>query len=135
MWYLLLGVVAFGFLWALGERFFVYLLARFPQLKGEVKRANEALAVHGKRFNLSRRFSMRPSDAGNPDVQSKAFESPSELGQVFPDVSRRQNGSTSPIDRAISKVDEESALDFGTYENGDHNSHLKAVVVDFAPRC
>eukprot|EP00243_Klebsormidium_subtile_P013209 TRINITY_DN8558_c0_g1_i1.p1 TRINITY_DN8558_c0_g1~~TRINITY_DN8558_c0_g1_i1.p1 ORF type:complete len:528 (+),score=86.28 TRINITY_DN8558_c0_g1_i1:336-1919(+) len=133
MWYLLLGVVAFGFLWALGERFLVYLLARFPQLRGEVKRANEALAVHGKRFKLSRRFSMRPSAAPNLDGQSKAFEGPSELGHGFSDVSRH-HGSTSPIDRAIRKVDEESPSDLGVLEDGDQNSSLKTVVLDFVPR-
>lgn len=134
MWYLLLGVVAFGFLWALGERLLVYLFARFPQLKGEVKRANEALAVHGKRFNLSRHFSMRSRAATNLDLESKDFESPPELGQVFSDMSKH-TGSMSPVDRAIDEIDEESPSNLSAHEVGDYISSSKVLVVDLVPRC
>lgn len=135
MWYLLLGVVAFGFCWALGERLLVYLVTKFPHLRREVKRANEALAVHGKRFDLSRRFSMRPrAQSDQPSLEVSGFQvnqSSLDLQSHGTPGATRSFGSISPIDRAIRKVDEESAMDLEPHSSGGS----KAVAVDLNVRC
>lgn len=138
MWYLLLGVVAFGFLWALGERFLVYLMRKFPHLRGQIKRAIGALAVHGKRFNLSQRFSMQSRahlEQPSLDIRaSKDGESSLEVQGHDTSGASRSFGSRSPIGRAIRKVDEESAIAAEARSNANYGGS-EAAAADLVYRC
>lgn len=131
LWYLLLAVMAFGFLWAVGERLLVLLVAKFPRLRGKFDRAHDLLAMHGKRFNLSRRFSMRPP------LQSpgKELQIKDENVVAHPRGSGAMRAaSLSVIDEAVRRIDEEKGNGFDFLP--DASALPKTVIgLDLGARC
>jgi hypothetical protein len=69
LWFLLLGMLGLGFIWALGKVVLVKTLARYPALRETFIKWTRHVAKAGKRFDLLLRITSKRAGGGSNDAR------------------------------------------------------------------
>lgn len=128
LWYLLIGVLAFGFLWATGELILVKSLAANPALRETFIRATQHVTRAGKKLDLLSRLSSKRG-GGSPDetavTDNPAFE-PGKEAQLEKSASER-NRAFVAFD--VPEKDEESGIGLESEVREEFDPNKDGLVV------